>query len=219
MMRWMMIIACLLAAAGCKTLQPEYPVSSVTFDERLVGAWEFVPKDDADNQEQGEEKETFRISLGAVELPVHQGRIDTRVEKDLTDKTPMIKAYTGVLTLGEKSYDIHAYLLEVRGQTLLGLQVTDEQLEKGGPGFLVAPVHLVLRADLAHGHLTLRGPREGLVGWMPNVRWLDAGGKKGEGSGTYLTNSIDRLIEFFHTHAGEEGFWDDDAAEFRHVGS
>lgn len=217
MMRVILIAACLALIPGCKTLQPEYPASSVAFDERLAGVWEFAPKDHDDGPK--DDQEIFRLDLRAVELPIYEGRIDTRVAQERTPQTKTVKAYTGVLTLGEKTYDIHAYLLKVRGQPLLGLQVTDEQLEKGGPGFLVAPVHLVVRADLdEHGRLRLRAPKEGLVGWMPNVRWLDGGeGKAAQGEGTRLTNSIDRLIEYFHTHAADEGFWDDDAAEFRRI--
>lgn len=231
MTRWILLAACLLAVAGCKTLQPEYPVTSVAFDERLVGAWEYVQKDDADDDgvkdadddaeddadEEGDEDGEMRLVLRAVDLPVHQGRIDTRVVEERTPATQHVRAYTGELTLGKTSYDVHVYLLSVRGQTLMGLQVTDEQLAKGGPGFLVAPIHILLRTTIEPDHFTLTAPKNGFVGWMPNVRWLDGEGGKATGEGTRLTASIDRLLEYMNTHAGDEGFWDDDAAEFRRV--
>lgn len=229
MTRWILLAACLLAAAGCKTLQPEYPVTAMTFDERLVGAWEYVQKDDADGgdknaagakddaDEEGDEDGETRLVLRPVDLPVHQGRIDTRIVEKRTPTDQHVRAYTGELMLGKTSYDVHVYLLSVRGQTLMGLQVTDEQLAKGGPGFLVAPIHLLLRMTIEPDRFTFTAPRSGLVGWMPNVRWLDGEGGKAEGEGMRLTASIDRLLEYMSTHAGDEGFWDDDAEEFRRV--
>lgn len=206
MRRMAMCLAGVFVLAGCKTQQPEYPAALVSPEPALVGAWALV----VEKPEEG----TVRLSFTETAAPVKDGRIDTAVNARVSPGGESVTIYQLHVEM-DAAYDMFAYVLDLKGERLMGVQVTDEQASKGGPGGFVIPAHVLFRARVTPEELTLHAPKDGLVAWLPGVRLLDgvregaSGGGPAEG-GTRVTPSLDRLIAYFREHAGEPGFWDEE---------
>src|SRR5688500_2112580 len=62
----LVLLSLLALIAGCTQFEPAYPVEAITFDDGMVGVWEYTDQDGA----------AQRIKIEARPLEVHEGRIN-----------------------------------------------------------------------------------------------------------------------------------------------
>jgi hypothetical protein len=201
----------LAVMAGCR-LEPDYPLSVMTFDEGLVGTWEST----------GEGGEKSRLRIEPREVEVHDGRLNGSttalgVTSTAGENTSKAQAYrmVGVDSSGKELAFI-GYLVSFGGDRLLGVQFAEPD-KFGMPLATVIPVHHLWKIDRRGDELRIWSPRVP-VAWVPLVQWVDAGPPPRDGSfppmestegerKLYVTNSIDRVLEIYRRYGRDPDFW------------
>lgn len=219
-MRLLVLLFAFVAGSlsGCGSFEPDYPKAVVIYDGALLGTWEWR---DPDNPE----KNGMRATVEPRAVPVKGGRLNPPGllgASQAGDDT--VQAYRVVLHSEKppESVDMAAYLVQIGEQRLLGFQVTLEQLSKAAPPPLALPVHWLLRLQ-RDGDTVSLATGKGSAGWVPLVTFLDAVASADGGDGRVepgslaVTNSIDRLLQFYKGRMEQPGFWSEKAMVWRRV--
>jgi hypothetical protein len=197
---------------GCATVEPDFPVSAITFDEGLVGVWEFTNRDGV-----GE-----RVRIEERPLGVSAGRVASgslfRAEVDQPVANPSgLRGYS--LTednAGDRSAALLGYLVKLDDHTnLFGA------IPNAGNWFPLGfsvPMHVMGRVERTGDEMRITMPRV-MIAWVPQVRWVDEAPARVDGEFApavdpdangriYITNSIDRVLAIFRRYGADESFWD-----------
>lgn len=196
-----------LLVVGACSRQADYPVALMVTDDGLVGVWTVDGN-----------QNNARLEVRARDVKVANDRTvgaANAASGKGAEKSAL--AYTLLVCSDDQPQPIElsAVLLEVEGVRLVGMQLSDEELERSPVSGLMLPMHFLLRIEREGDTIRARAPAHGLA-WVPGAQWIDPpSDQPGEiarnpDKGIRLTSSIDRLIEVYRAEMGKPGFWSDD---------
>jgi hypothetical protein len=189
--------------AGCVDHAPAYNASILTYDEGMLGQWNFeapapedqpgpaklIPfevtarEDTVTHGRLGKYNESHNGGPNETKVPAYRLVITVPREEDEEVKQPLVLTYQGIL-------------LKVNGSTFFAYQpASDRKVE----GILMDyyPVHRVIRIE-RDGNLMRLHPMKTPIVWFPGVLPLDE--PQGEPTlpideGTYFVADADRLVQ------------------------
>lgn len=209
-----------LLLCGCTAIEPDYPVSAITFDEGLVGVWEFTNKDGV----------AERCRIEERPLNVSDGRIasGSLFRAELKQPVANLSGLRGYAITEDKAADQSAallgYLVKLDDHTNL-FGVIPNGTNWFPLGFSI-PMHVMGRVEREGDELRIAMPRV-MIAWVPQVRWVDEAPARADGEfgpatdpdangRIYITNSIDRVLAIFRRYGSEKSFWDESGAQVLH---
>lgn len=207
---WLVWAAIGLLTGACKSMEPDYPLALVEYDEGLVGAWVGRSQGPAKEgaPEAGHEQ---RLIVSSRVVPTRSGRLNpaepmgVRLGESVGGVTQYSFVFEGLIEDDPAAeVRLNAYLVRCGDRRLLGFQVpaqvlTDAKLVPG----LVLPVHWFLWVDREGDELTLTVPKPPVM-WLPWVAWAHAPGDSApidperiEGQVLAVSTSIDAVITYY----------------------
>lgn len=207
------------ALAGCESLEPDYRVSSVEFDESLLGTWEVM------GNKSGETP--LRVIVTAREVDVAEERLNP---PPLPEEKPRSRGSARVYSarlpsVDEPGLEFGAYLVRVGADRYIGFQETGINGRYRGPFLLPlsVPTHWFVRLRMETDELAEVDLPRNWVGWVPLVRWLDEREEDpGKAPGPAresmtVSSSIDQVLAYYSAHAQDEGFWQETPLRCRRI--
>ena len=209
------IVGVLVFLTGCVTdPYPPYKLSSLDFDDELVGVWRSV-----ENEQNADD--AFELRFSRRPITVVGDRLPTSEDSlPWFGKRRQFEQY--IIDYAEDdgvTMRLLAFLLDAEDSRLLGIQLDGE----GSSPFLNLPVHAIMKLERDGDDLTLWTP-EMFVVWLPDIEPVDGPEDPGRpipdresDAMMRVTSSIDRLASYYMAHVGDAAFWTDEPMLLRRV--
>lgn len=212
------IVAAILGAGGCISLEPKYRVEDVAFDPGMLGRWVL----ESPEPKEGENRADV-ILVESRQVTVNGDRVDgdvagapVRARESTPPKTADALTITQFGKSASSSVRFKAYLLRCNGSTFIGLQSTLEELSNEN-GLFVLPVHFLMLCERTDDSVTLRSPKR-VIAWVPLLTPLDSPAKDASAipsaeqleaiKGIAFTPDVDRLLRIYGARAKDDSFWE-----------
>lgn len=216
-----LFLACLtlltVALPGCIDDAPAYDAKILTYDQGLLGRWDFMPE-----QKAGSSKppKVLPVDIAASKAPITEGRLGkyNRREAAQAPETT-VPAYHVTLTApadpsdkGAKDqvFTYDAVLIGVDDATFIAYQPSPDRNVRGlYMDFL--PIHRLALLEHEGDTLTIRFMKSQVV-WLPTLEPIDAPAtvaKLPGDKGNYLVTDPDRLVKILSLALKTPDVWDE----------